>query len=244
MTNYQNELGQPVGYPLPNWQAPAWPPRTAMIGRYGRLEPLNPEAHAEQLYQALVKNGDDKCWTYLPYGPFQNFDDFQAWIDEVYVGEDPQFFAIINLESGEAIGITSYLRIEPKIGSIEVGHIHYSPLLQKTPAATEAMFLMMQRAFDELGYRRYEWKCDALNAPSRQAAERFGFSYEGEFRQHTIYKGRNRDTAWFSLLDSEWPTLKHAYEVWLDPANFDASGRQIQSLAELKQWRQSLSNGY
>ncbi|MFT7586336.1 MAG: RimJ/RimL family protein N-acetyltransferase [Cellvibrionaceae bacterium] len=234
MNDDQNDLGQPVGYPIPDWQVSPWPPQTPMVGRYCRLEPLNPAAHAQSLYDAHVKNGDDKYWTYLPYGPYQDFDEYQAWIADASASEDPQFFAVIDPKTDQAVGIASYLRIEPKIGSIEVGHIHFSPLLQRTPAATEAMFLMMQRAFDELGYRRYEWKCDALNAPSCKAAKRFGFTYEGVFRQHTMYKGRNRDTAWFSIIDTEWAELKQSYIKWLDVANFDENGEQVASLESMR----------
>jgi RimJ/RimL family protein N-acetyltransferase len=149
------------------------------------------------------------------------------------LGDDPLFHTIVDLESGKAIGVASYLRIEPRIGVIETGHIHYSPLLQRQPAATEAMFLMMRRVFAELGYRRYEWKCDALNAPSRRAALRLGFRFEGIFRQATLYKGRNRDTAWYSIIDQEWPALSDAYRLWLDPENFDARGVQQASLGAL-----------
>ena len=234
MESEQNDLGQPVGVPLDDWTPCDWPPHTAMVGRYCHLEPLSPDAHAEQLYEAHAKHGEDKYWTYLPYGPYQSFEDYKAWVEAVYAEKDPQFYAVIDPKTGNAVGVASYLRIEPNIGSIEVGHIHFSPLMQKTPAATEAMFLMMQRAFDELGYRRYEWKCDALNAPSRKAAERFGFTFEGVFRQHTMYKGRNRDTAWFSILDSEWPAMKQAYEAWLKPSNFDGNGRQVKSLRDLR----------
>lgn len=234
MESVQNELGQSVGLSLETWEARSWPPRTPMIGRYCRLEPLNLDEHAQDLYDAHVKNGDDKYWTYLPYGPYENFADYQAWIESVYAGEDPQFFTVIDPASNKAVGIASYLRIDPKVGSIEVGHIHFSPLLQKTPAATEAMFLMMQRAFDELGYRRYEWKCDALNVPSKKAAERFGFTPEGVFRQCTMYKGRNRDTAWFSIIDREWTQLKQAYKAWLDPNNFNADGQQLKRLEDYR----------
>jgi len=153
---------------------------------------------------------------------------------ESCVGEDPLFHAIIDVKAGKAVGVASYLRIEPSVGVIEVCHIHYSPLIQKTPAATEAMYLMMKRVFDELGYRRYEWKCDALNEGSRKAARRLGFTFEGVFRQATIYKGRNRDTAWFSVIDKEWPTLKNAFENWLKPANFDVEDRQKTSLGALR----------
>jgi len=147
--------------------------------------------------------------------------------------DDPLFHTIVDLATGKAVGVATFMRIDRASGVIEVGNINYSPLLQRTPAATEAMFLMMRRVFEELGYRRYEWKCDSLNAPSRAAALRLGFQFEGIFRQAVVYKGRNRDTAWFSIIDSEWPSLKRAYEQWLGPENFDAEGRQKRKLAEL-----------
>ena len=175
-------------------------------------------------------------WTYLPYGPFDSLDTYRAWTEEMSRRSDPLFFAIIDHNSGHAsgraVGLASYLRIDPAAGSIEVGHLHYSPLLQRTPAATEAMFLMMERAFN-LGYRRYEWKCDALNAPSRAAAQRLGFTFEGIFRQAVVVKGRNRDTAWFSIIDAEWPALANAFRRWLDPANFDPQGKQRERLSTL-----------
>jgi RimJ/RimL family protein N-acetyltransferase len=172
-------------------------------------------------------------WTYMPYGPFASLDEHQAWCRQMAASDDPLFYAIIDSASNRAVGVASYLRIEPMLGAIEVGHIAYSPLLQRTAAATEAMYLMMRRAFAELGYRRYEWKCDALNQPSRRAADRLGFTFEGTFRQAIIYKGRNRDTAWYSVIDSEWPDLKARYEAWLAPSNFDEKGVQRQSLGEL-----------
>ena len=144
------------------------------------------------------------------------------------------FHAIIDRETGKAVGVASFMRMDPANGVIEVGHIHYAPVMRRTPAGTEAMFLMMRRAFDELGYRRYEWKCDSLNAPSRRAAERYGFTFEGIFRQAVIYKKRNRDTAWFAIIDRDWPAIKRAFEQWLDPANFDASGRQKRQLADFR----------
>ena len=175
-------------------------------------------------------------WTYLPYGPFDSLDTYRAWTEEMSRRSDPLFFAIIDRNSGHpsgrVVGLASYLRIDPAAGSIEVGHLHYSPLLQRTPAATEAMFLMMERAFN-LGYRRYEWKCDALNAPSRAAAQRLGFTFEGIFRQAVVVKGRNRDTAWFSIIDAEWPALANAFRRWLDPANFDPQGKQRERLSTL-----------
>jgi len=189
------------------------------------LEPLDADAHAAALHAAFAVDGSGLGWTYLPYGPFDDVGAYRTWVAEAARADDPLFFAI--LDSGDTpVGVASYLRIMPAIGTIEVGHIHYSRALQRTRAATEAMYLMMRCAFDDLGYRRYEWKCDDLNAPSRLAAERLGFTYEGTHRQATIYKGRNRDTAWYSILDSEWPRVRVALEAWLDPKNFDAEGVQ------------------
>jgi RimJ/RimL family protein N-acetyltransferase len=229
MSQHANHLGQPIGFPLPGWQARPRPPRTAMVGRFCRVEPLDPERHAEALFAANRENRDNRNWTYLPYGPYERLGDYRLWVEQVCRAEDPFFQAVV--ENGRAVGVASYLRVEPGIGVIEVGHINYSPLLQRKPAATEAMYLMMRRVFDELGYRRYEWKCDALNAPSRAAAERLGFRFEGIFRQATVYKQRNRDTAWFSIIDSEWPSLKARFERWLDPANFDEQGHQREKLS-------------
>ena len=192
-----------------------------MIGRYCRLEPLDPR-HARELWEAYAHDIDHRNWTYLVQGPYERFEDYAAWLEQSCVSSDPMFFAVV---TGAAVGVAAYLRIAPESGSIEVGHINFSPLLQRTPAATEAMYLMAKRAF-ELGYRRYEWKCDALNAPSRRAAERLGLQFEGIFRQATIYKGRNRDTAWYAAIDKEWPQLRAAFERWLAPENFGADGVQ------------------
>jgi RimJ/RimL family protein N-acetyltransferase len=227
-----NALGQPIGVEVRGWTPPPRPPRDPMIGRTCRVEPLDPPRHAAQLHGANALDTDGRNWTYLPYGPFPTLAEYRVWVDQVAAGADPMFHAIVDLATGEAVGVASYLRIDPAAGSIEVGHINYSPKLQRTIAATEAMYLMMQRAF-ALGYRRYEWKCHSLNAPSRAAAQRFGFSYEGIFRQARVDKGRNRDTAWYAMIDREWPALDAAYQRWLDPANFDAHGRQRTSLSEL-----------
>ena len=181
-------------------------------------------------------------WTYLPYGPFATLEAYRAWIEEVWSGSDPMFYAIVDTSTGRALGVAGYLRISPASGSIEVGHISYSPLLQRTPAATEAMYLMMARVF-ELGYRRYEWKCHALNAPSRAAALRLGFTFEGVFRQATVIKGRNRDTAWYSVIDEEWPALKEAFGRWLAPANFDEQGKQRIRLSALTTSLRSVPRG-
>ena len=223
-----NEFGQSIDFPLPDWTPPPHPPRKPMVGRYCRLEPLQPAIHAAALYEAYA--GNDPGWTYLAYGPFRSFESYRDWMDSVHAVDDPLFFAI--LAEGRSVGVASYLRIMPAAGSIEVGHLNFSPALQRSAAATEAMYLMMEAAF-RLGYRRYEWKCDDLNAASRAAARRLGFSYEGTFRQATVYKGRNRDTAWYSIIDTEWPTLRRAFEVWLDPGNFESAGRQRSRLSDL-----------
>lgn len=233
MEPYRNELGQPIGFPCPDWKPPPPPPRTTHAGRFCRLEPLEIDRHGAQLHAAFALDAEGRDWTYLPYGPFVSEEAFLEWVRRASESSDPLFFAIVEQARGRVVGIASYLRITPVSGSIEVGHLHYSPLLQGTTAATEAMYLMMKHAF-ELGYRRYEWKCDALNAKSRAAAERLGFTFEGIFRQATVYKGRNRDTAWYSVIDREWPTLKAAFERWLDPGNFDAQGRQRARLEELR----------
>jgi RimJ/RimL family protein N-acetyltransferase len=232
MMEHHNHLGQPIGFPVANREPPPWPPRLPLPGRYCRLEPLEPERHAADLFAANLLDRDGQNWTYLAYGPFDCIDDYLAWITATCLGNDPLFFAIVDLGTGKATGVASYLRINPSSGSIEVGHLNYSPLLQRTAAATEAMFLMMRQAF-ELGYRRYEWKCNALNAKSRAAAQRLGFSFEGVFRQAAVVKGHNRDTAWYAAIDSEWPLLQEAFTRWLDPANFDEAGRQRLRLSEL-----------
>jgi RimJ/RimL family protein N-acetyltransferase len=227
-----NELGQPIGPEVPGWKPPPRPPREPLVGRWCRLEPIDPARHAKPLFEANALDVDGSGWTYLPYGPFDDLHAYTEWMQRTCLGDDPLFFAVIDAVSGRAVGVASWLRIDPAAGSIEVGHLRFSPLLQRKPAATEAMFLMMRRAF-ELGYRRYEWKCDALNAPSRAAAQRLGLSCEGVFRQAVVIKGRNRDTAWYAAVDREWPALEQAFARWLDPANFDAAGRQRVSLASL-----------
>ena len=230
--NHTSELGDPIGAPMPEgWKAPPKPTRSNMAGQFVRLEPLV-VAHAEALHAANVSGPDGRNWTYLPYGPFDSLAAYRGWVGEMTRDGDPLFYAVIRQSDGQAVGVASYLRITPGSGSIEVGHINFSPLLQRTPGATEAMYLMMQWAF-AAGYRRYEWKCDSVNMPSRRAALRLGLSYEGVFRQATTYRGRNRDTAWYAAVDSEWPALKSAFETWLDPANFDAAGQQRQSLSAL-----------
>lgn len=224
-----NALGQPIGAPL----AGTFPvPRVGsapMAGRFVRLERAKPEAHAADLFDAYAKDRDGRMWTYLPYGPFETGEALTAWMETTCTASDPMFFALLDADRGRAIGLASYLRINPDAGSVEVGHLSFSPLLARSPLATEAMFLMMRHAF-ELGYRRYEWKCDALNAASCRAAERLGFTFEGIHRQATHYKGRNRDTAWYSILDREWTAVQAGFDAWLDPANFDAAGTQRRRL--------------
>ena len=223
---------QPLGDMLPDWTPPPLLSRAAMEGRFCRVVPLD-LVHAESLFAANSLDRAGRMWTYLPYGPFESVENYREWVREVSGGHDPLFFAILDCTEDRPVGVASYLRIVPAHGSIEVGHLAYSPPLQRTPAATEAMFLMMERAFS-LGYRRYEWKCDALNAPSRAAAERLGFTFEGIFRQAAVVRGRNRDTAWYSILDGEWPALREAFVRWLAPSNFDEAGTQRVRLASLR----------
>jgi len=228
----RNYLGQPIGPSLPEWSPPPHPEPERLPGRFCRLEPLDADRHAEALFAANARDAEGRMWTYLPYGPFSDIESYREWVQAAGASRDPLFFAIVDAASERAAGIAGYLRITPASGSIEVGHLAYSPLLQRTPAATEAIYLLMERAF-RLGYRRFEWKCDALNAPSRNAAQRLGFSYEGLFRQATVYKGRSRDTAWYSVIDAEWPALREAFQQWLAPENFDPKGRQRLRLSEL-----------
>ena len=225
-----NDAGQPVGCPVTGWTTRPRPPRTPMAGRYCRVEPLDVARHAGDLFEANAEDETGRNWTYLAIDAPPTLDAYRAWLTQMTASDDPFFHAIVDAATNRAIGVASYLRIDPPQGVVEVGHINFSPRLQRTRAATEAMFLMMRRVFDELGYRRYEWKCDSLNAPSRAAARRLGFTFEGVFRQALVYKGRNRDTAWFSILDHEWPARAAAFTRWLDPANFDADGRQRTSL--------------
>ena len=227
-----NPLGQPVGRALDGWTAPPTPSRGSLVGRHCRVEALDPGRHAEELYEATAADTEGRIWTYLNYGPFGSSNELRSWAEASAAGEDPLFFAIVDEADGRAAGVASYLRIAPAVGSIEVGSICYPPRLQRTTAATEAMALMMRNAF-ELGYRRYEWKCDALNAPSIAAAERLGFTFEGVFRQATIFRERNRDTAWFAIVDRDWKQLESCYERWLAPGNFDAAGAQRESLSAL-----------
>lgn len=233
MNALHNAYGQPIGPALAHWTPRAQPPRTALTGRYCRVEPVDVERHAHDLYEAYRSAPDGRDWTYMSAGPFETFDAYWDYLSRAAASADPLHHAVIDGESGKAVGTLALMRIDAANGVIEVGHVAYSPRMQRTPAGTEAQFLLMRRVFDELGYRRYEWKCDHLNAPSRRAALRYGFQFEGIFRQAVIYKGRSRDTAWFSMLDSEWPRIRAGFEQWLAPDNFDAEGRQRVRLAEL-----------
>ncbi len=230
METVKNALGQEIGFPVAGWSGAREPARAGVVGRYCRLEVLEASRHAAELFEAFSQDKENRIWTYLGYGPFAHEREFNDWAARMSAADDLLFFAVIDAARGSAVGVASYLRMDQAAGSIEVGHINFSPALQKTIAASEAMYLMMRRVFEELGYRRYEWKCDALNARSRAAALRLGFTYEGTFRQATTYKGRNRDTAWFSIIDKEWPQRKEAFERWLCPSNFDEAGRQREPL--------------
>lgn len=209
------------------------PVPTTLSGNYVTLVPVDPVVHGEALYRKSHGPEKDQLWRYMSDGPYPDFEAFLRNLEQKERSTDPVFFTILDRRSGEAVGHAAYLRIEPAHRVIEVGHILYTPELQRTAGATEAMYLMARHVFEDLGYRRYEWKCNALNEPSRRAALRFGFQYEGLFRQHMIIKGRNRDTTWFAMLDSEWPARKAAFERWLDPANFDESGTQRSALGRV-----------
>ena len=228
-----NEFGQPVGFALPHWTPPVFPPHETLAGKYCRLEPLSATRHARDIHDAQAEDARGERWTYSFAGPYANFAAFETWAREAEKSRDPQFYAVIELSANRAAGYASYMRIEPRHGVIESGNIYFSPRLAKTRAATEAIYLLVANAF-ALGYRRFEWKCDSCNLPSRAAATRFGFTYEGLFRQAIVNKARNRDTTWFAIIDRDWNGgLKEAYERWLAPDNFDESGRQKLRLSQL-----------
>lgn len=226
-----NELGQPIGRALPGWTAPPFPPHVALAGQYCRVEPLHAR-HARDLWEAQRADPQGARWTYSFHGPYPDFADYQDWVRGAQASVDPQFYAVLDAE-GRACGSCAYMRIEPRHGVIEIGNIYFAPRLARTRAATECLYLLMANAF-ALGYRRYEWKCDSCNLPSRAAATRLGFTYEGTFRQAIVNKGRNRDTTWFAVIDADWHGgLRDAYLQWLDAANFDTQGRQKQRLSTL-----------
>ncbi|MEV0528810.1 GNAT family protein [Streptomyces sp. NPDC050439] len=233
MTSRLNAYDQPVGDPLPGWTARAAPARVDLDGAYCRLEPLDAERHAADLYAAYATETDGRNWTYLPDEPFDSEEGYRRWAQAAARSADPLHYAVIDRTAGRAVGTLSLMRHDPANGVIEVGYVVFSPLMQRTALSTEAQYLLMAYAFDKLGYRRYEWKCDALNTPSRKAAERLGFTFEGVFRQAVVYKGRNRDTAWYSVVDSEWPLLREAFRAWLAPENFGEDGGQRHPLSAL-----------
>ncbi|MBB3261436.1 RimJ/RimL family protein N-acetyltransferase [Paraburkholderia bannensis] len=229
-----NEYQQPIGAALEGWTPRERPASVTLEGARCRIEPVDVERHAADLFEAYSAAPDGSDWTYLFTGPFSDFASFRAYLEKAAASEDPLHYAIIDRASGKAVGTFALMRIDPANGAIEVGSVTFSPLLKRTALSTEAQYLLMRYAFDQLGYRRYEWKCDSLNAPSRKTALRLGFQFEGIFRQAVVYKGRSRDTAWYAIIDHDWPQVKRAFETWLAPANFDAQGKQRASLASLR----------
>ena len=227
-----NELGMTVGFKVENWVAAQLPNHEFLTGEYCRCEPLKLKTHSEGLYEAYQQDKENRNWVYMPYGPFESLESYRKWMKSACFNGDPFFYAIVDNRTDKAIGVASYLRITPEQGCIEVGHINYSPALQGTVLATEAMYLMMKNAF-ALGNRRYEWKCNALNEKSRNAALRLGFTFEGVFRQMMVVKGQNRDSAWYSVLDLEWPAMDRAFQQWLSRGNFDSNGVQKIALSDL-----------
>ncbi|MCR5855909.1 GNAT family N-acetyltransferase [Mesorhizobium sp. J428] len=219
---------------LSNWTPRPRPQRIVLEGRYVRLEPLSAAKHGDGLYRAATEGESDARFRWLFETTPPDRATFDAWLAKVEASEDPLFFAVIDKATGEAVGRQTLMRIDPTYGVIEIGNIHWGPKMQRSRLSTEAQYLFAKYVFDDLGYRRYEWKCNNRNEPSKRAAERFGFSFEGIFRQHLVVKGENRDTAWYSIIDKEWPALKRAYEAWLDPANFDAAGKQKRRLEDLR----------
>jgi RimJ/RimL family protein N-acetyltransferase len=226
-----NDAAQPIGPPVDATPA-ARPGPVKLDGGFCRIEKLDLVRHSQALWQAM--KDDVSLWTYMGFGPFGDLPSFQQWVEERAVLLDPYAYAVVDKANGQATGIVTLMEIRPAARVIEMGSIVYSRALQRTPAATEAQYLVARYVFDDLHYRRYEWKCNALNQPSRAAALRLGFTYEGIFRQHMIIKGRNRDTAWFAMLDSEWPAVRAAFERWLAPDNFDADGKQKTGLREFQ----------
>lgn len=229
----RNAFGQPIGEPVPGWHGAKAPGSEPLTGSYCRIERVDVERHAADLYEAYSSAADGRDWTYLNVGPFESLAAYREHLTRAAASPDPLHHAVIDLATGKAVGTLALMRIDSANGVIEVGHVTYSPRLKRTRIATDAMHLLMQYVFDTLGYRRFEWKCDSLNGPSRSAALRYGFTFEGIFRQVIVYRERNRDTAWFSVIDSEWPALRTSYERWLDAGNFDARGKQIERLADL-----------
>ncbi|ASG63977.1 GNAT family N-acetyltransferase [Kluyvera genomosp. 3] len=224
-----NQFGQLIGDALPDWQPRPYPQRVVLEGQYCRLEPLSLQ-HADALFAAHQQAADTRNWTWLLREPEGSVEEYRQWIAGVESLQDPLHFAVIDIRTQQPVGSLALMRIDPNHGVMEVGHVHFSPLLSRTPASTEAQWLLMRYAFETLGYRRYEWKCNSFNEPSRRAALRLGFQFEGRFRQALVIKGHNRDTDWFSIIDGEWPALDRSFQAWLAAENFTADGKQRQSL--------------
>lgn len=237
-----SETDELLGTLLSDWKPKPFPPRASMMGTRCSLEILDVDRHGQALYEADSLDHAGSSWAYLPYGPFESRAQHAEWLKAMASTEDPQFFAVMNA-GGHPVGVLSFQRVQPMHGVLEIGHVHFSPRLQRTAAATEAIALMLTRTFDELGYRRCEWKCNDLNATSKRAAVRFGFRHEGLFRQAAVIKGRNRDTAWYSMLDSEWPLARQAFSEWLAPCNFDGAGQQRETLSTIRSRIESQRDG-
>lgn len=221
---------QALGFSMENWSSRILPDIDIIEGNYCILKRVNQKLHSKELYTAFQQDSSEQIWTYLPYGPFKNFEEFDLWLQKQEQSTDPIFYTILNIETRKSVGYISLMRIQPQHGVLEIGHVVFSPELQKTTAATEVIYMLLNYAFTELGYRRVEWKCDALNEKSNKAALRFGFTFEGIFRQALVYKNRNRDTAWYSIIDTEWPSIKPIYQDWFSPNNFDHNGNQVKPL--------------
>jgi RimJ/RimL family protein N-acetyltransferase len=234
MSERRNQYDQPIGPPVTGWTERRRPPRHTLPGRHCRLEPVDAQRHAADLFAAYMEASDARDWTYLlperPATPAL----FEEYLARLAKSEDPLHYTIMDTETAKPVGTAALMRIDPAHGVIEVGSIAYSPRIKRTRAGTEAMYLLMRLVFDDLGYRRYEWKCDSLNGPSRTAALRYGFTFEGIFRRAIVYKGRSRDTAWYSIIAEEWPRIRSAFDAWLDPKNFDEHGRQKRVLEAMR----------
>ena len=234
MSERRNRYDQPIGSPVAGWAERPRPSRRTLTGRYCRLEPVDPQRHAADLFAAYMDAPDARDWTYLFQERPETLGLFREYLSNLANSEDPLHYAIVDTETAKPVGTAALMRIDPVHGVIEVGSIAYSPRIKRTCAGTEAMYLLMRLVFEDLGYRRYEWKCDSLNGPSRAAALRYGFTFEGIFRRAIVYKGRNRDTAWYSIIAEEWPRIRSAFDAWLDPKNFDARGRQRHDLKAMR----------
>lgn len=225
-----NQFNQVLDEVIENWSGAKTPEAKVLNGRLITLEPIDVQKHGAKLFESFLFNNKGDSWTYLPYGPFNAYPEFESWLKRLILEKDVLLYALIDNKRLTPVGVAGYLRINPTDGSIEVGHVHYSNHLKKMSGATEAMYLLMKQVFDDWGYRRYEWKCHSMNEGSRKAALRLGFQFEGIFRQSNVIKGHNRDTAWFSIIDKEWPALKKRFENWLHHDNFDENGIQIKKL--------------